>query len=199
MCPVARLKGDLRKDAEWNMTRAICASYAGEARQADRDLQVMFAHCNNPVPDPLSVVPGLPEGCAAVVSKAMAKAPADRYQSAREMLAALEAVLARTPVADLPSPEPQEARRAPPEIDRQRRTGRPRQRGLGAGRVPRGSQWQRDEPPALGCIQVTHQLEGFLQGRGVTGAVEEGAIRCGGHRLEPGPKSTRLDPARIAA
>ena len=39
MCPVARLKGDLRKDAEWNMTRAICASYAGEARQADRDLQ----------------------------------------------------------------------------------------------------------------------------------------------------------------
>ena len=39
MCPVARLKGDLRKDGEWNMTRAICASYAGEARAADRDLQ----------------------------------------------------------------------------------------------------------------------------------------------------------------
>jgi len=39
MCPVARLKSTLREDGEWNMIRAICAAYAGEARQADRDLQ----------------------------------------------------------------------------------------------------------------------------------------------------------------
>jgi hypothetical protein len=39
MCPVARLKSTLRDDGEWNMTRAICAAYAGEERQAERDLQ----------------------------------------------------------------------------------------------------------------------------------------------------------------
>jgi hypothetical protein len=39
ICPVARLKSTLREDGEWNMARAICASYAGEARQAERDLE----------------------------------------------------------------------------------------------------------------------------------------------------------------
>ena len=38
MCPVARLQGSLRDDPEWEMTRSICAAYAGEARQAERDL-----------------------------------------------------------------------------------------------------------------------------------------------------------------
>jgi urea transport system substrate-binding protein len=62
--------------------------------QADRDLQVMFAHCNNPVPDPRPVRPGLPDACAEVVLRAMAKAPAERYQTAAEMRTALEAALA---------------------------------------------------------------------------------------------------------
>ena len=39
--------------------------------QADRDLQVMFAHCNNPVPDPRAIRPELPEECSAVIRKAM--------------------------------------------------------------------------------------------------------------------------------
>jgi serine/threonine protein kinase len=62
--------------------------------QAARDLQVMFAHCNNPVPDPRDVRPELPAGCSDVIRKAMAKAPADRYQTAAEMQAALEAIAA---------------------------------------------------------------------------------------------------------
>jgi urea transport system substrate-binding protein len=41
--------------------------------KADRDLQVMFAHCNNPVPDPREHQPELPEGCVTVIRKAMAK------------------------------------------------------------------------------------------------------------------------------
>jgi serine/threonine protein kinase len=53
---------------------------------------VMYAHCNAPVPDPRALRPDVPEACAAVVARAMAKAPADRYQSADEMLAALLAV-----------------------------------------------------------------------------------------------------------
>lgn len=55
----------------------------------DTVLEVMFAHCSRPAPDPRAVVPDLPAGCAAVVLRAMHKEPADRYQSAAEMLEAL--------------------------------------------------------------------------------------------------------------
>ena len=54
--------------------------------------RVMFAHCYRPVPDPREILPGLPEACAAIVLRAMAKGPSCRYQTAEEMLADLEAV-----------------------------------------------------------------------------------------------------------
>ena len=57
-------------------------------------MQVLFAHCAQPVPDPCALVPGLPEECAAIVRKAMDKSRIGRYRSAGEMLAALEGVLA---------------------------------------------------------------------------------------------------------
>ncbi len=60
---------------------------------AEHELQIMFAHCNDPVPDARNVVPDIPAVCANVVRRAMAKSPADRYQSAREMLGALEVAL----------------------------------------------------------------------------------------------------------
>jgi len=53
MCPVARLKSTLREDGEWNMARAICASYAGEARQAERDLQRILYYGEAPRIDAL--------------------------------------------------------------------------------------------------------------------------------------------------
>ncbi len=56
-------------------------------------LQVLHAHFSGPIPDPRTVRPGVPEPCAAVIRRAMAKDPADRYASAGEMLAALEATL----------------------------------------------------------------------------------------------------------
>ncbi len=62
--------------------------------QAERDLQVMFAHCNNPVPDACALVPELPAICGEVIRKAMAKPPIDRYQSAADLQAALETSLA---------------------------------------------------------------------------------------------------------
>src|SRR5262245_8469003 len=55
-------------------------------------VQVMFAHCTAPPPDPQATAPDLPAECAAVVRKAMAKEPADRFRTAGELLAALEAV-----------------------------------------------------------------------------------------------------------
>ncbi|MBT2133999.1 hypothetical protein KK137_06600 [Croceibacterium sp. LX-88] len=53
ICPVARLKGTLIEDAEWDMARAICAAYAGEARQAERDLQRMLYYGEAPRIDAL--------------------------------------------------------------------------------------------------------------------------------------------------
>jgi hypothetical protein len=38
MCPVARLKGNLRTDPQWQMLRSICLAYAGSGRDAAQDL-----------------------------------------------------------------------------------------------------------------------------------------------------------------
>jgi urea transport system substrate-binding protein len=54
--------------------------------------QLMYQHCHGPIPDPRSENPSVPEACSQIVAKAMAKAPADRYQTAAEMLADLLAV-----------------------------------------------------------------------------------------------------------
>ena len=53
---------------------------------------VLYAHCHEPPPDPRSIVPDIPEACARIIQKAMAKSPADRYANADEMLRDLLAV-----------------------------------------------------------------------------------------------------------
>ncbi len=72
--------------------------FTGETHMA-----VMYAHCHSPVPDPRAVSPDVPDGCVAVVRRAMAKAPAERFASADEMRAALDALLAG---ASAPTPDP---------------------------------------------------------------------------------------------
>lgn len=58
-------------------------------------MQVLFAHCANPVPDPREFVRDVPEACTAIIHKAMAKNRSQRHASARELLADLEKVLDR--------------------------------------------------------------------------------------------------------
>jgi serine/threonine protein kinase len=58
-------------------------------------LQIMFAHCSAPVPDPRKDRRQIPGACAGIVTCAMAKKRADRYESTREMQSALRAVLLR--------------------------------------------------------------------------------------------------------
>jgi ABC-type branched-subunit amino acid transport system substrate-binding protein len=69
-------------------------------------IQVMYGHCQGKIPDPRSVDASIPEACASIIGRAMAKSPDDRYQSVGEMLVDLQAVAATLSGAiqiDLPS------------------------------------------------------------------------------------------------
>ncbi|MDP6601784.1 MAG: protein kinase [Phycisphaerales bacterium] len=54
---------------------------------------VLKHHRESPIPDPRDIVPDLPEDVASIVTTAMAKKPADRYQNASEMLRDLNTLL----------------------------------------------------------------------------------------------------------
>jgi serine/threonine protein kinase len=76
---------------------------------AETSLQILFAHCEKPVPDPCRLEPSISAACAAVVQRAMAKEPSARFQSAADMLAALETIPGAAPLAislHAPAPEP---------------------------------------------------------------------------------------------
>ena len=55
---------------------------------------ILLKHITEQLPDPRDIRPDLSEGIVHVITKAMAKAPADRYANMREMLADLELVKA---------------------------------------------------------------------------------------------------------
>ena len=59
---------------------------------ADTPLAVVMQHVNTPTPQPDSIIPGIPWGLQAVIMKAMAKSPDERFSSAGEMASALRAV-----------------------------------------------------------------------------------------------------------
>jgi serine/threonine-protein kinase len=79
---------------------------------------VMARHLTEPPPDPREVNPGLSPVVSAVVRRAMAKAPADRYPTAASLADDLDAILAGT------APEPRPA----PTIRARRRVRRAAQR-----------------------------------------------------------------------
>src|SRR5262245_59647490 len=61
--------------------------------ERDTDVAVMFAHITEPPPAVTKVRPDLPEALDAVIAKAMAKSPADRFSTGREMIEAARAAL----------------------------------------------------------------------------------------------------------
>lgn len=65
----------------------------------DAPLLVMNSHLLDPIPDPRDVDASIPEACTAIIRRAMAKDPDDRYASAAELLADLELLLANAETA----------------------------------------------------------------------------------------------------
>lgn len=57
--------------------------------EADTPLAILMKHLNDPLPLPRQIDPTIPEPFERVVLKALAKDPADRYQSAADMSRAL--------------------------------------------------------------------------------------------------------------
>jgi serine/threonine protein kinase/ligand-binding sensor domain-containing protein len=66
----------------------------GVPYQAETPLAVLLKHVNAPLPPPRQIKPDLPPAVERVILKAMAKAPDDRYQTAKEMIAALDRAVA---------------------------------------------------------------------------------------------------------
>jgi len=63
--------------------------------QADSAMTLMMMHVNDPVPDPRKLNPEVPDDLTAVINKALAKNPNDRYQTAAQMASALRNIAAR--------------------------------------------------------------------------------------------------------
>ncbi|HDD24068.1 MAG TPA: hypothetical protein ENF52_01370 [Chloroflexi bacterium] len=72
--------------------------------EADTPLGIVLKHISCPLPPPTSLRPDLPPGVEAVLMKALAKGPNNRYQTAQELIADLQKISAGEPVAG-PSPQ----------------------------------------------------------------------------------------------
>ena len=60
---------------------------------SEQVMAILFAHCSNPIPDPAAKAK-MPALARSIVMRAMAKKPAERYESAVDMLRDLDALLA---------------------------------------------------------------------------------------------------------
>jgi serine/threonine protein kinase/DNA-binding CsgD family transcriptional regulator len=65
--------------------------------QADTPLALILKHIHDPLPKPRALAPQLPAALEAVILKAMAKSPAERYQTASDLSEAVTLAVTQTP------------------------------------------------------------------------------------------------------
>ncbi len=70
---------------------------------ADTPLGIIFKHISDPLPLPTALNPGLPPGIEAVIVRALAKDPDNRYQTAKGFAADLERAMAGKPIEPISS------------------------------------------------------------------------------------------------
>jgi streptogramin lyase len=94
---------DVRADV-YSLGCLFYEGLVGEAPYArDAEVATMYAHLNEPPPKPSEMRPGVPRAMDAVVAKALAKRPQDRYGSAGELAAAARRALGEPIAPRLPA------------------------------------------------------------------------------------------------
>ena len=71
--------------------------------KAETPIAVVFKHIQDPLPPARTLNPELPEAVERVILKALSKSPEDRYQTAGEMVHALQAAIPETTTAPVPA------------------------------------------------------------------------------------------------
>lgn len=98
----------------YSLACVACECLTGKAPyERDSEVAVMYAHLQDPPPKPTESRSDLPPAIDAVMERAMAKDPAQRYETCREMIGAMRATLD----AGISAPAPQRA----PRVRRKKR------------------------------------------------------------------------------
>jgi len=88
---------DARSDIYALACTYYCLVTGGPPFEADNFMALGYQHTHEPLPDPRQYAPGLPDAVCRILVKGASKEPAERYQSAAEMQAELDALLVAPP------------------------------------------------------------------------------------------------------
>ena len=126
---------------------------------ADTPLGIIFRHIQDPLPPPRQQNPAIPPSVEQVIVRSMAKAPDERYQTGREMVAALrDALAASRPVHQARPPERPPERPAAPPPRPGERLAAPARVAAAAPPLPPEKRLGRGQMPTLRGARPTHGL-----------------------------------------
>jgi hypothetical protein len=150
--------------------------------QGEGMMDLLYAHVHTSVPAPTSINPALPAPVDAVMLRALAKDPTQRYASAAEMMGSLEAAGAGRVDERRPRPAT-ETVVVPPEPERRVAGQQAPPEPTTVGRPSRRAPWVIAGALVLlllvGALGYTY-LPGLLAGNGVGGLPTPGASRSPG-------------------